>query len=210
MYDYIIVGSGPAGCVLANRLTEDPKVNILLLEAGQPDRNPLIHMPAGFAKLTGKAESWGYSTAPQKHLDNRELWYPQGKVLGGGSSINAQVFTCGNPLDYDEWADEHSCDGWSHADILPYFRRSEDNPRFSNKWHGVGGPLQVSDPEPQAMTQVFVRACQEAGFPYNSDFNGEVQEGFGFYQTTTRNGRRSSARVGPVRGNLLEPGKVAV
>ena len=202
MYDYIIVGSGPAGCVLANRLTEDPNVNVLLLEAGQPDRNPLIHMPAGFAKLTGEAESWGYSTAPQKNLNNREIWYPQGKVLGGGSSINAQVFTRGNPMDYDEWASEHGCDGWSHADILPYYRRSEDNSRFSNKWHGVGGPLQVSDPEPQAMTQVFVRACQEAGFPYNPDFNGEIQEGFGFYQTTTRSGRRSSAPVAYIRPAL--------
>lgn len=199
MFDYIIVGSGPAGCVLANRLTADPKVRVLLLEAGKPDRHPLIHLPAGFAKMTGTLASWGYSTEPQKHLNNRQMWYPQGKVLGGGSSINAQVFTRGNPNDYNQWASEDGCEGWSHEDILPYYRRSEDNPRFSNKWHGVGGPLRVSDPEPQTMTQVFVRACQEAGFPYNPDFNGASQEGFGFYQTTTHNGRRSSAPVSYLR-----------
>lgn len=205
LYDYIIAGSGPAGCVLANRLTEDPAVRVLLLEAGKPDRHPLIHMPAGFAKMTDTLASWGYSTTPQQHLNGRQMWYPQGKVLGGGSSINAQVFTRGNPNDYNEWATEHGCEGWSHEDILPYYRRSEHNPRFSNKWHGVGGPLKVSDPEPQMMTQVFVRAAQEAGFPFNPDFNGESQEGFGFYQTTTHNGRRSSAPVAYIRPALKRP-----
>lgn len=205
MYDYIIIGSGPAGCVLANRLTEDPATRVLLLEAGKPDTNPLFHVPAGFAKLTGTTGSWGYATAPQKSLGGREIWYPQGKVLGGGSSINAQVFTRGNPADYDTWARDFGCDGWSHSEILPYYRRSEDNPRFSNKYHGVGGPLQVSDSDPQMMTQVFVRACQEAGFPFNPDFNGAEQQGFGFYQTTTRNGRRSSAPVAYIKPALKRP-----
>ena len=195
MYDYIITGAGPAGCVLANRLSENPAIKVLLLEAGNPDRNPLIHMPAGFAKLTGTAATWGYSTVPQKHLDNREVWYPQGRVLGGGSSINAQVYTRGHPLDYDEWADEEGCEGWSFKDVLPYFVKSENNNRLCNDYHGVEGPLKVSDPVPHKLTSTFVQAAQQAGFPYSCDFNGDNQEGFGYYQVTNRDGKRSSAAV---------------
>jgi choline dehydrogenase-like flavoprotein len=202
MYDYVITGGGPAGCVLANRLTEDPDVKVLLLEAGNSDRNPLIHMPAGFAKLTGTTATWGYRTVPQKHLDNRQVWYPQGKVLGGGSSINAQVYTRGHRADYDEWASEEGCVGWSYDEILPYFKRSEDNIRFADGFHGCGGPLKVSDPVPHPLTSAFVRAAQEAGFPFNPDFNGATQEGFGYYQTTNRNGRRCSAAVGFLRPAL--------
>jgi len=195
MYDYIITGAGPAGCVLANRLSANPAIKVLLLEAGNPDRNPLIHMPAGFAKLTGTAATWGYSTVAQKHLDNREVWYPQGRVLGGGSSINAQVYTRGHPLDYDEWANEEGCEGWSFKDVLPYFVKAENNNRLCNQYHGVDGPLKVSDPVPHKLTSTFVQAAQQAGFPYSSDFNGDNQAGFGYYQVTNRDGKRSSAAV---------------
>jgi choline dehydrogenase-like flavoprotein len=205
MYDYVITGGGPAGCVLANRLSADPEVKVLLLEAGTLDSSPLIHMPAGFAKLTGTAATWGYRTVPQKHLDNREVWYPQGKVLGGGSSINAQVYTRGNRADYDEWASDEGCDGWSYDDVLPYFKRSEDNIRYADPFHGAGGPLKVSDPVPHALTSVYVRAAQEAGIPFNPDFNGATQEGIGYYQTTTRDGRRSSAATGFLRPALSRP-----
>ena len=135
-YDYVIVGSGPAGCCLAARLTEDPDVSVLLLEAGGADRHPYIRVPAGFAKLTGTSHTWGYSTAPQQAIDGRAMWYPQGRVLGGGSSINAMVYARGNAKDYDAWADA-GCTGWSYADVLPYFKRPEDNERFHNDYHAL-------------------------------------------------------------------------
>ncbi|MCX4029923.1 choline dehydrogenase [Endozoicomonas sp. SM1973] len=199
MYDYIITGGGPAGCVLANRLTANPDISVLLLESGNTDYHPLIHMPAGFAKLTGETATWGYSTVPQQHLNNREMWYPQGRVLGGGSSINAQVYTRGHPSDYDEWAAEEGCEGWSFDEVLPYFRKAEDNIRLVNRFHGVGGPLQVSDPVPHPLTNTFVRAAQEAGFPFSADFNGAVQEGFGYYQLTNRAGKRCSAAAAYIK-----------
>ena len=206
-YDYVIVGAGPAGCVLAARLSEDPAIRVLLLEAGPRDTDPYIHWPVGFYKLTGSTKNaWGYETAPLAHVDGRRMWFPQGRVLGGGGSINAQVFTRGNPKDYDEWADEEGCAGWSFQDVLPYFRRFEDNERFSNAWHGTGGPIAVSDPiSPHSMSKVFVRAAQEAGLPYNPDFNGERQEGCGLYQVTQRRGRRSSAAIEYLRPALRRP-----
>lgn len=200
MYDYIIVGGGSAGCVLASRLTESGQYRVLLLEAGPKDSNPYIHMPVGFFKMTGGPLTWGLKTAPQRHVMNRELPFAQGHVLGGGSSINAEVFTRGAAQDYDRWAGEEGCEGWSFADVLPYFKRSEDNEIFSGEYHGVGGPLGVSSPiSPNRMSKVFVQACQEAGLPYNADFNGERQDGCGLYQTTTRNARRCSAAVGYLR-----------
>lgn len=207
-YDYIITGAGSAGCVLAARLTEDPEVKVLLIEAGGSDRHPFFHMPAGFAKMTKGIGSWGWSTVPQRHMKDRVLWYTQAKVLGGGSSINAQIFTRGNPKDYDEWSELDGCKGWSFRDILPYFKRSEDNQRFSNAYHGTGGPLGVSAPiNPLPINEAFIRAGQEYGLPYNPDFNGATQLGVGHYQITVRNARRSSTAVEylkPVRqrGNL--------
>ncbi len=205
-FDYVIVGGGSAGCVLASRLSEDPGVRVLLLEAGGRDRHPLIHMPVGFAKMTDGPHTWGFSTAPQKHANNREIPYAQARVIGGGSSINAEVFTRGNPVDYDRWAEQEGCDGWAFKDIQRYFLRSEGNAILSGGWHGTDGPLAVSNiPDPQPMTRAFVQSCQELGIPYNPDFNGQVQAGCGVYQTTTRNGRRCSAAVGYLRPVLDRP-----
>ena len=196
-YDYVIVGGGSSGCVLANRLTEDAGVKVLLLEAGGKDNHPYIHMPVGFSKLTAGLRTWGFNTVPQKHAYNREIPYAQGRVLGGGSSINAEVFTRGNPLDYDRWAYEEGAEGWAFKDIKKYFLRSEGNAVFSGDWHGAEGPLGVSNlQDPQPMTRAFIRSCQEMGLPYNPDFNGPVQEGCGAYQVTVRNARRCSAAVG--------------
>ena len=153
-------------------------------------------MPAGFAKMTKGIASWGWSTVPQQHLNGRVLWYTQAKVIGGGSSINAQVYTRGNAADYDAWAAEEGCAGWSYREVLPYFKRAEDNERFAGEYHGYGGPLGVSVPvNPLPISEAFLRAAQEYGIPYNPDFNGARQEGVGHYQVTVRNARRSSAAV---------------
>ncbi len=195
-FDYIIVGGGPAGCVLANRLSEDALVKVLLLEAGGSDWNPLFHMPAGFAKMTKGVASWGWETVPQKHLKNRVLRYTQAKVIGGGSSINAQIYTRGNAADYDLWAGEDGCTGWDYRHVLPYFKRAEDNQRFNDDFHSYGGPLGVSMPSaPLPICDAYIRAGQELGIPYNPDFNGREQAGVGFYQLTQRNRRRSSASL---------------
>lgn len=195
-YDYIITGAGPAGCVLANRLSEDADVRVLLLEAGGGDWNPLFHMPAGFAKMTKGVASWGWETVPQKHMKNRVLRYTQAKVIGGGSSINAQLYTRGNAVDYDLWEKEDGCTGWNYRSVLPYFKRSEDNQRFADDYHSYGGPLGVSMPAAALpICDAYIRAGQELGIPYNHDFNGKQQAGVGFYQLTQRNKRRSSASM---------------
>ncbi|MCT7377365.1 GMC family oxidoreductase [Chelativorans salis] len=203
MTDFIIVGAGSAGCVLANRLSEDPANSVLLIEAGGSDWHPLIHMPAGFAKMTKGIASWGWSTVPQKHLGARVLRYTQAKVIGGGSSINAQIYTRGNSRDYDAWASEDGCAGWSYREVLPYFKRAEANERFANDYHGEDGPLGVSNPiAPLPICEAYFRAAQELGIPFNPDFNGARQEGVGYYQLTQRDARRSSAAVAylkPVR-----------
>ena len=192
-FDYIIVGAGSSGCVLANRLTADPNVTVLIVEAGGSDTNFLFRWPAGFARMTKGIASWGWSTVPQKHMGNRELWYTQAKVLGGGSTINAQVYTRGNGKDYDAWADD-GCKGWSYREILPYFKRAEGNERFDNAYHGSDGPLGVSTPRGALpIADAFIRAAQQYGIPYNPDFNGRQQAGTGYYQVTQRDLKRSSA-----------------
>jgi choline dehydrogenase-like flavoprotein len=202
-YDYIITGGGSAGCVLANRLSADPSVRVLLLEAGGSDRHPFFHMPAGFAKMTKGIGSWGWSTVPQKHMKNRVLAYTQAKVIGGGSSINAQIYTRGVAADYDEWERNEGATGWSYRDVLPYFKRAENNQRYANEFHAYGGPMGVSNPiSPLPICEAYFQAGQELGIPFNPDFNGERQEGLGYYQLTQFNARRSSTSVAylaPVR-----------
>ena len=193
MFDYIIVGAGSAGCVLADRLSEDGDAAVLLIEAGPADSSPFIHMPVGFYRLTGGALTWGYETVPQRQANNRRIPFSQGRVLGGSSSINGMVYTRGNPADYDRW-ELAGCGGWAYAEVLPYFKRAEDNNRLFNDFHGSGGPLGVSDPvHTHRLSRLFVKAAQQRGIAYNSDFNAAVQEGCGLYQINVRDGRRSSA-----------------
>jgi choline dehydrogenase-like flavoprotein len=194
-FDFIIVGGGSAGSVLAARLSENPDFNVLLLEAGGRDRHPFYHLPAGFAKMTKGIGSWGWSTVPQRHMNNMVIRYTQAKVIGGGSSINAQIYTRGNALDYDDWR-QMGCEGWSYEDVLPYFRKAEDNDSFDNHYHGKGGPLGVSKPSaPLPICEAYFKAAAELGIPFNGDMTGETQDGVGYYQLTQRNVRRSSASI---------------
>ncbi len=202
-FDYVIVGGGSAGCTLAARLSEDPAARVCLIEAGGRDSNPLIHMPVGFAKMTTGPLTWGLVTAPQKHANNREIPYAQARVLGGGSSINAEIFTRGVPADYDRWAGEEGAEGWAFKDIQKYFLRSEGNSVLSGEWHGTDGPLGVSNAAyPNPLSRAFVQSCQEIGMPYSADFNGAVQDGAGLFQTTIRGNRRCSAAVAYLRPAL--------
>ena len=192
-FDYIIAGAGTAGCTLAARLSEDASVSVLLIEAGGSDWHPLFKVPAGFARMTKGIASWGWSTVPQRHMQDRVFWYTQAKVLGGGSSINAQVYTRGNPGDFDGWA-ALGCTGWGYDDVLAYFRRSEDNDTWDNELHGRGGPVGVSRPRaPLPICDAFIAAAGELQIPHLADLAGRDTFGVGYYQLTQRGGVRSSA-----------------
>ncbi|WP_395074194.1 GMC family oxidoreductase, partial [Hyphococcus sp.] len=193
-FDYVIVGAGSAGCTLAARLSEDPSVSVCVLEAGGPDDNPLIHAPIGFAFFGDKSPlNWRFDTTPQKHLNGRQGHQPRGRTLGGSSSINAMIYIRGSHADYDRWAAQGAI-GWSWDNVFPYFLKAEDNARGSDAHHSVGGPLGVSDLRfKNPLSQQFLEAASQLQFPANADFNGERQDGFGFYQVTQRDGQRCSA-----------------
>jgi choline dehydrogenase len=207
-FDYIIVGAGSAGCVLANRLSADGRHSVLLLEAGPKDTNLWIHVPLGYGKLfKEKTVNWMYQTEPEPELDGRTVFQPRGKVLGGSSSINGLLYVRGQHEDYDRWRQRGNA-GWGYDDVLPYFKKAENQQRGADKYHGVGGPLSVSNlGHPDPLSAAFIDAAAETGLPVNPDFNGATQEGAGFFQTTTRGGRRASTAVAYLRpakgrGNL--------
>jgi choline dehydrogenase len=199
-FDYVIVGAGSAGCVLANRLSADGKNSVLLLEAGPKDTNLWIHVPLGYGKLfKAKSVNWMYQTEPEPGLNGRTVFQPRGKVLGGSSSINGLLYVRGQREDYDRWR-QHGNTGWGYDDILPYFKKAENQQRGADDFHGAGGPLPVSDLiHTDPLSAAFIAAAAETGLPLNPDFNGRMQEGAGFFQTTTRRGRRASTAVAYLR-----------
>ena len=205
MYDYIIVGAGAAGCVLARRLSADPGCRVLLLEAGPKDQRREIHIPAAFSRLFGSSLDWGYQTEPEPALNGRQLYWPRGKVLGGSTSINAMIYQRGHPAFYDQWAAAGN-PGWRFADILPYFKKAENQTRIRDNFHGVGGPMDIVDArEPNPLSRAFVYAGMGAGLPVNPDFNGATQEGVGFYQLMQRDGQRQSAAAAYLKPILGRP-----
>ncbi|MGR9085655.1 MAG: GMC family oxidoreductase [Gammaproteobacteria bacterium] len=193
MFDYIIIGAGSAGCVLASRLSEDPACRVLLLEAGGDDGSPAIKIPALYGSLQDTACDWAFRTSPQAHMNGRRIFVPQGRVLGGSSSLNFMIYMRGNRGDYDRWHHE-GCDGWSYEDVLPYFKKSENNQTFSDRYHGNNGPLIVSSHPPEnLLVSRYFAACEEVGLTFNPDFNGACQEGYGPMQATIMGGHRCSS-----------------
>jgi choline dehydrogenase len=191
-YDYVVIGAGSAGCVVANRLTEDRETTVLLLEAGNPDTKPEIQIPAECINLLGSEVDWSYFSEPEPYLNNRKIFYPRGKVLGGSSSINYMTYIRGNSYDYDRWQ-ELGNPGWSYQHVLPYFKKSEHQQRGASEFHGVNGELSVTDLiAPTAIAQRFIDAATAVGYDYNPDFNGAQQEGTGRYQNTIKDGKRHS------------------
>src|SRR3954466_13530701 len=191
--DYVIVGAGSAGCVLAARLSEDPSTRVLLLEAGGRAIHPNVAIPAAFAKQFKTKLDWDYSTEPEPGCDNRSLYIPRGKGLGGSSSMNAMLYVRGRPLDYDLWEAE-GCPGWGWKDVRPYFLRSENNERGASEHHATGGPLNVADERsPRPVLRKWFASAEKVGIPYVNDYNGPEQDGCSMVQVTQRNGRRFSA-----------------
>jgi choline dehydrogenase len=206
VYDYIIVGAGSAGCVLAARLSADPSVSVLLLEAGPADDAAEIRAPAALNRLFQTAYDWNYLTVPQHRAAGRTIYWPRGKVLGGSSSMNAMVYIRGSRYDFDSWRDEDGCTGWGYEDLMPYFRRAEDNSRGASAYHGIGGPLRVSDLRyKSAACEAFIAAAREQGAAANEDFNGPRQDGVGWYQVTQRDGRRCSAATAYLHPAMSRP-----
>jgi len=205
MHDYVIVGAGSAGCVLANRLSEDPSVSVLLLEAGKRDRSPNIKIPAAFPKQFHTKLDWDFATEPEPHVDGRSLFVPRGKALGGSSSMNAMLYVRGRPLDYDAW-EAQGAPGWGYRDVLPYFIKSEDNARGASEFHGAGGPLSVREQRsPRPLNERLLRASEAAGIPRIADYNGPEQDGASMFQVTQRNGQRFSAADAFLRPVLGRP-----
>ena len=206
MYDYVIVGAGSAGCVLASRLTEDPETRVLLVEAGPPDEADEIHIPAALNLLLRTSYDWDYATVPQERAGGRRIFWPRGRTLGGSSSTSSMIYTRGSRYDYDTWRDEYGCTGWGYTDLLPYFRRSEANSRGESPYHGSDGPMRVEDVRTKSpLSSAFVDAAKAAGFRATDDFNGPRQDGVGFYQVTRSRGRRWSAADGYLRDAAQRP-----
>jgi choline dehydrogenase len=206
VYDYIIVGAGSAGCVLAARLSADSSVKVLLLEAGPVDDVREIQAPAALSRLFQSAYDWNYNTVPQHRAAGRSIYWPRGRVLGGSSSMNAMIYIRGNRRDFQAWRDEHGCAGWGYEDLMPYFRRSEDNSRGASAYHGTGGPLAVSDVRYKSPAcEAFIAAAREQGATANEDFNGPRQDGVGWYQVTQRKGRRCSAAAAYLHPVMSRP-----